>query len=76
MRQQTFPNVARSYMRSILYLIGARGRLTAGSISMRVRVLFFGVLKDLAGKSSDLLDLPDGALVRDVLAHYGSRFRV
>jgi molybdopterin converting factor subunit 1 len=39
---------------------------------MRVRVLLFGMLKDLAGKSSDLLDLPDGALVRDVLAHYGA----
>jgi len=37
---------------------------------MRVRVLFFGVLKDFAGKSSDWLDLPDSALVRDVLAHY------
>jgi MoaE-MoaD fusion protein len=37
---------------------------------MRVRVLFFGGLKDLAGKSSDWLDLPDGALVRDMLAHY------
>src|SRR5580704_9698195 len=37
---------------------------------MRVRVLFFGVLKDLAGKSSDGLELPDGALVRDVLSHY------
>jgi len=37
---------------------------------MRVRVLFFGMLKDLAGKSSDFVDLPDGALVRDVLAHY------
>jgi molybdopterin converting factor subunit 1 len=37
---------------------------------MRVRVLFFGGLKDLVGKSSDLLDLPEGALVRDVLAHY------
>ena len=33
---------------------------------MRVRILFFGGLKDLAGKSSDLLELPDGALVRDV----------
>jgi molybdopterin converting factor subunit 1 len=40
---------------------------------MRVRVLFFGVLKDLAGKSSDVLDLPDGALVRDVLSHYASQ---
>jgi len=37
---------------------------------MRVRVLFFGGLKDLMGKASDLLDLPDGASVRDVLAHY------
>jgi len=37
---------------------------------MRVRVLFFGMLKDLAGKSSDLLDLQDGASVRDLLAHY------
>lgn len=37
---------------------------------MRVRVLFFGVLKDLAGKSSDSLDLPDGVSVRDVLAQY------
>jgi molybdopterin converting factor subunit 1 len=35
---------------------------------MRVRVLFFGVLKDLAGKSSDWLELPDGALVRDVMS--------
>jgi molybdopterin synthase catalytic subunit len=37
---------------------------------MRVCVLFFGVLKDLAGKSSDSLDLPDGASVRDVLEQY------
>lgn len=37
---------------------------------MRVRVLFFGGLKDIVGKSSDSLELPDGAVVRDVLAHY------
>jgi len=41
---------------------------------MRVRILFFAMLKDLAGKSSDVLDLPDGALVRDVLSHYLSEF--
>jgi molybdopterin synthase catalytic subunit len=40
---------------------------------MRVCVLFFGVLKDLAAKSSDAIDLPEGALVRDVLAHYAAR---
>lgn len=37
---------------------------------MRVRVLFFGMLKDLAGKSSDLIDLQDGASLRDLVAHY------
>jgi molybdopterin synthase catalytic subunit len=40
---------------------------------MRVRVLFFGILKDIAGKSADSLDLPDGASVRDVLEHYQAR---
>jgi len=40
---------------------------------MRVRVLFFGMLKDLAGKSSDLLDLPEPASVADVLALYQAR---
>ena len=37
---------------------------------MRVRVLFFGILKELAGKSSDELDLPDHSTVRDLLQHY------
>ena len=37
---------------------------------MRVRVLFFGVLKDLAGKSSDVLDLLEGASVQDLVEHY------
>ena len=41
---------------------------------MRVRVLFFGVLKDLAGKSVDELDLPEGSVARHVLQHYESRF--
>ena len=40
---------------------------------MRVRVLFFGILKDLAGKSSDWLDVPEGASVREVLATYESK---
>ena len=40
---------------------------------MQVRVLFFGVLKDLAGRSSDLLSLPDHARAADVLSHYEQR---
>ena len=39
---------------------------------MQVRILFFGMLKDLMGKSADSLDLSDGASLRDVLAHYES----
>jgi molybdopterin converting factor subunit 1 len=37
---------------------------------MQVRVLFFGVLKDLAGKASDLISLPESATLGDVLNHY------
>ena len=37
---------------------------------MRVRVLFFGILKDIAGKASDEVSLPEGATVRDLLSHY------
>jgi len=40
---------------------------------MRVRVLFFGVLKELAGKSADEIDVRDGSSVRDVIQHYESR---
>lgn len=37
---------------------------------MQVRVLFFGVLKDLAGKASDSISLPENATLADVLSHY------
>jgi len=40
---------------------------------MRVRVLFFGMLKDVVGKPSDVIELADGASVRDVLARYESQ---
>ena len=37
---------------------------------MQVRILFFGVLKELAGKSSDTIELPEGASIRDVISYY------
>jgi molybdopterin synthase catalytic subunit len=37
---------------------------------MRVRVLFFGSLKDLARRSEEALDLPEGATVADLLSRY------
>lgn len=43
-----------------------------------MRVLFFGMLREAAGKSSEEIELPDGASLRDVLRRYESqmpRFR-
>lgn len=40
---------------------------------MRVRVLFFGVLKELAGKAADEVELPEGASVGDILQNYRSQ---
>jgi MoaE-MoaD fusion protein len=37
---------------------------------MRVRVLFFGVLRELAGRSTEEIELGQGASARDVVAHY------
>jgi len=41
---------------------------------MRVRVLFFGRLKDIVGKAEDSADLPEGARVEDAFAHYRGAF--
>jgi len=38
---------------------------------MEVRVLFFGVLKDLKGLESEHLSLPANSTVKDLLGHYG-----
>ena len=40
---------------------------------MQVRVLFFGVLKDLVGRAEDSLSLPEPAVLRDVLTYYEAR---
>jgi MoaE-MoaD fusion protein len=40
---------------------------------MRVRVLFFGILKDITGKSSDTINLHEGASLRELTAEYGAQ---
>lgn len=42
---------------------------------MQVRILFFGILKDLIGRSSEALTLPDHATVADVIQHYETQMR-
>jgi molybdopterin synthase catalytic subunit len=41
---------------------------------MRVRVLFFGQLKDIVGLDQDEAELSDGARVEDLFERYGRRF--
>jgi molybdopterin converting factor subunit 1 len=41
---------------------------------VRIRVLFFGALRDVAGAREDSLELPAGARLDTVFEHYASRF--
>ena len=41
---------------------------------MQVRVLFFGMLKDAAGRASDTLQLPERATLAELLARCGEKF--
>jgi len=41
---------------------------------MRVRVLFFGRLKDIVGRGEETAEVPDGARVEDVFARYRQCF--
>jgi molybdopterin synthase catalytic subunit len=41
---------------------------------MRVRVLFFGRLKDIVGKAEELAELSEGARVEDLFERYGRNF--
>jgi len=52
---------------------GSRKTGKLASVPMRLRVLFFGMLKDLVGKSDTTLDLPESATVGDLLAHFAAQ---
>ena len=41
-------------------------------LAMRVRVLFFGRLKEIVGRAEDEVELTDGARVEDLFARYGA----
>jgi molybdopterin synthase catalytic subunit len=41
---------------------------------MRVRVLFFGQLKEIVGRADDAAELDEGARVEDLFARYGQRY--
>ncbi len=41
---------------------------------MRIKVLFFGLLKDVCGRAEDQLNLPAAATLRSVFDHYAAQF--
>ena len=41
---------------------------------MQIRVLFFGLLKDFADPSEDVVDLPEGSTIESLFAHYVTRY--
>jgi len=41
---------------------------------VRVKVLFFGTLKDITGRAQDALELNEGATAGSVFEHYAGRF--
>jgi len=41
---------------------------------VRIKVLFFGMLKDIVGRSEDQIEVADGALVDSVFARYARQF--
>lgn len=43
-------------------------------LTMRVRVLFFGRLKDIVGRAEDDAEVSEGARLEDLFARYGNRF--
>ncbi|MGC1485529.1 MAG: MoaD/ThiS family protein [Candidatus Acidiferrum sp.] len=38
---------------------------------MRIKVLFFGRLKEIVGCAEDSVELPDGAVIETVFSHFG-----
>ena len=41
---------------------------------MRVKVLFFGRVRELAGMAEEALEIPEGATLEDVFERYAARF--
>src|SRR5205085_11756416 len=49
-------------------------RLRVTPIAMRARILFFGMLREIAGASSEEAEFPEGADLNGVFRAYAARF--
>ncbi|MGC2673252.1 MAG: MoaD/ThiS family protein [Candidatus Acidiferrum sp.] len=51
---------------------GYNSLVTTPSQTARVKVLFFGRLKEIVGQAEDFVELPDGAPIEALFTHYGA----
>ena len=55
------------------YLVaGYNSHVTNSSKTVRVKVLFFGRLKDIVGQAEDSVELPDGSPIEALFVQYGT----
>ena len=52
---------------------GYNSLVSLSSQTARVRVLFFGRLKEIVGQGEDSVELPDGAPIEALFSRYGAR---
>jgi molybdopterin converting factor subunit 1 len=46
---------------------------SVGNPAIRVKVLFFGRLKEIVGRAEESVDLDEGACIEELFARYGTR---
>jgi molybdopterin converting factor subunit 1 len=51
---------------------GYNSAVTLSAQTARIKVLFFGRLKEIVGHAEDSVELPDGAPIEALFAHYGT----
>ena len=55
------------------YLVaGYNSHVTISSKSARVKVLFFGRLKEIVGRAEDSIEIADGSPIEALFSHYGA----
>ena len=53
---------------------GYNSPVSPSSQTARVKVLFFGRLKEIVGHAEDSVELPDGAPIEELFSHYGASY--
>src|ERR1700761_5701279 len=69
-RLATFPGAASLTCCAMGFCVLTNESAAGYSCPMRVSVLFFGVLKELMGRASEVVELPPGATVENLLTQY------